>query len=94
MFKHAQTIRQLLPTNYLSVFDHFADWHSKLKRGIFLKYFNFFFFFFFYYYSFSKDLPRKYLLVSKFLLKVPKFKENVLICVITITKEGDRLLTL
>ena len=33
-------------------------------------------FFFWYPYLFWKDLPMKYLVVLKFLLKVPKFKEN------------------
>ena len=36
----------------------------------------------------------KYLVVSKFLLEVPKFKEIVLICVITGIKVHDLLLTL
>ena len=29
MFKHTQTIRRLLPTICLSVFDHFQDGHLK-----------------------------------------------------------------
>ena len=29
MVKHAQTIRRLLPTNYLSVFDNFGGWRLK-----------------------------------------------------------------
>ena len=32
--------------------------------------------------------------VSKFLLEVPKFKENIPICIITVTKERDLLRTL
>ena len=35
----------------------------------------------------------EYLDVSKFLLEVPKFKENILIRVITLIKVGDLLLT-
>ena len=29
MVKHTQTIRQLLPMNYLSVIDHFVGWRLK-----------------------------------------------------------------
>ena len=47
-----------------------------------------------YSYSFRKDLSREYLVVSKFLLEVPKFKENIPICIITVTKERDFLRTL
>ena len=36
----------------------------KVRTRYFSEIFWFFFFFFWYYYSFSKDLPRKYLLVS------------------------------
>ena len=39
-------------------------------------------------------LSRVYLVVSKFLSEVPKFKENVLLCIITIIKVYDLLLTL
>ena len=35
----------------------------------------------------------EHLVVSKFLLEVPKFKENVLICVIAAIKVRDLLLT-
>ena len=45
-------------------------------------------------YFFWKDLSKEYLVVSKFLLEVPKFKVNVIICVITVTKVHDILLTL
>ena len=29
MIKHTQTIRRLLPTNCLSLFDHFVGWRLK-----------------------------------------------------------------
>ena len=35
MVKHTQTIRQLLPTNFLSVFDHFVGLALKLLRFLF-----------------------------------------------------------
>ena len=41
----------------------------------------------------SKNLSREHLVVPKFSLEVPKFKENVLICVITVIKLRDLLLT-
>ena len=41
-----------------------------------------------------KDLTWEYLVVSKFLSEVPKFKENVLICVIIVIKVRDLLFTL
>ena len=44
-------------------------------------------------YSVWKDLSMEYLVVSKFLLEVPKFKENVLICIIVAIKVRDLLLT-
>ena len=44
--------------------------------------------------SFWKDLCRDFLVVSKFLLEVPKFKEDVLIYLITIMKVRDLILTL
>ena len=50
--------------------------------------------FFLYSYSFQKDLSREYLVVLKFLLEVRKFKENVLICLSTVIKVHDLLLTL
>ena len=34
MVKHTQTIRRLLPTNYLSVFDHFVDLVLKRLRSL------------------------------------------------------------
>ena len=51
-------------------------------------------FFFRYSYSFWKDLSRAYLIVSKFLSEEPKFKKNDIICVITVIKVRDFLLTL
>ena len=45
-------------------------------------------------YSFWKDLYREYSFVSKSLLEVLNFKENVLIYVITVIKGRDLLLTL
>ena len=51
-------------------------------------------FFFYYSYSFRKDLPREYLVVLKFLLEVPEFKENVLFCIITVIKVHAHLLIL
>ena len=50
-------------------------------------------FFLIFLYSFWKDLSKGYLVVSKFLLEVTKFKENVLICIITVIKMRDLLLT-
>ena len=47
-----------------------------------------------YSYSFWKDLSREYLVVPKFLMEVPKFKENDLICVNTVIKVCDPLFTL
>ena len=61
-----------------------------LKRSVFLKKFGKKYFW--YSYSFWKDLSREYFAVSKFLLEVPKFKENGLICVITAIKVCDILL--
>ena len=68
----------------------------RLERSVFLKKSKKknTFFFLWYPYSFWKDLSREYLVVSKFLLEVPKLKENVLICVITFRKVHDLLLTL
>ena len=37
----------------------------------------------------GKDLSREYLVVWRFLMEVPEFKENVLICVITVKKVCD-----
>ena len=51
-------------------------------------------FFFWCSYSFWKDLSREYLVVLKFLLEVPAFKENVLFYIITAIKVRDHLLTL
>ena len=65
----------------------------RLECSVFLKNFekkNFFW----YYYFFWKDLSKEYLVISKFLSEVPKFRENVLICIITVTKVSDLLLTL
>ena len=50
--------------------------------------------FFWYSYFFRKDLLREYLVVLKFLLEVPKFKENEIICIITVIKVRHLLLTL
>ena len=50
--------------------------------------------FFLYSYSFQKDLSREYLAVLKFILEVRKFKKNFLICLITVIKVHDLLLTL
>ena len=47
-----------------------------------------------YSYSFWKDLSREYLVVSKFWLDVPKFKEHVQITVITLIEVCDLLFTL
>ena len=33
MVKHSQTIRQLLPANRLSVFDHFVELLLRVKAG-------------------------------------------------------------
>ena len=44
--------------------------------------------------SFEKAFSREYSVVSKLLLDMPKFKENVLFCVITAIKVRDLLLTL
>ena len=66
--------------------------YLRLERSFFLR--NFEKNFFWYSYSFWKDLSGEYLVVSKFLLEVPRFKENVLICVITVIKVYDLLLTL
>ena len=63
-----------------------------LERSVFLK--NFEKKIFWYYYFFWKDLSKEYLVISKFLLEVPKFRENVLICIITVIKVSDLLLTL
>ena len=63
-----------------------------LERSVFLK--NFEKKIFWYYYFFWKDLSKEYLVISKFLSEVPKFRENVLICIITVTKVSDLLLTL
>ena len=49
---------------------------------------------FWYSYFFWKDLSWQKLVVSKFFWEGPKFKENVLICAITVTKVHDVLLTL
>ena len=45
-------------------------------------------------YSYWKDLSIKNVVVLKFLLKVPKFRENIVICVITVKKVRNCLLTL
>ena len=37
MVKHNQTIRRLLPTNYLSVFDHFVGLALKELKNISIK---------------------------------------------------------
>ena len=37
----------------------------------------------------GKDLSREYSVVWRFLVEVPEFKENVLICVITVKKVRD-----
>ena len=52
------------------------------------------FFRFWYSYSFWKDLSMENLVVSRLLLEVPKYKENVQICVITVIKVHNLLLTL
>ena len=65
----------------------------KLQRSVFLKNFKKKIFFW-YFYSFWKELSREYLVVSKFLLEVPKFKENVLIYLILVIKVCDLLFTL
>ena len=59
------------------------------KSALFLKNSIFIILFFWCLYSFWKDLSREYLVVPEFLMEVPKFKENVLICVITIKKVRD-----
>ena len=64
----------------------------RLECSVFLEKFEFFFFW--YSYSFRKDLPREYLVVLKFLLEVPEFKENVLFCIITVIKVHAHLLIL
>ena len=58
----------------------------KLERSVSLKYFDFFFF--------DILVPFENLVVSRLLLEVPKYKENVLICVITVIKVHNLLLTL
>ena len=45
-------------------------------------------------YSYWKDLSRKNVVVLKFLLKVPKFKENIVISVNTVKKVRNFLLAL
>ena len=45
-------------------------------------------------YPYWKDLSRKNVVVLKFLLKVPKFKENIVICVNTVKKVRKFLLAL
>ena len=52
------------------------------------------FFFFWYSYSFWKHLSRENLVVLKLLLEVPKFRENFVICVITVIKVHDILPTI
>ena len=42
MVKYTQTIRQLLPTNYLKVFDHFAGLTIKGLKAIKMHMFHFF----------------------------------------------------
>ena len=42
----------------------------------------------------SRLFKREHLVVSKFLLEEPEFKENVLICMISVIKVCDLLLTL
>ena len=64
-----------------------------LECSVFLKNFKKKFLFW-YFYSFLKDLSRECLFISKFLLEVPKFKENSLTCIITVIKMFDLLLTL
>ena len=65
----------------------------RLERSVFLKNFEKLFFNDILILS-PKDLSREYLVVPKFLFKVPKFKENVLISVMTVIKVRDLLLTL
>ena len=47
-----------------------------------------------YFHSICKDLTREYLVVWKFIIEVPKSKEHVLICIITVKKVCDLLLIL
>ena len=61
----------------------------RLEHSVFLKHFEKKIFFFRYSYSFLNYLFKEYLVVSKFLLEVPKFKENILICIITDIKVRD-----
>ena len=61
----------------------FIYYKLRLERSVFSKKFRKIF-----------DLSKEYLFVSKFLWEVPKFKEKVLICVITVIKVRDLLLTL
>ena len=65
----------------------------RLEFSVFLK--NFGKFFFDILIPFEKIFPGSiYIVVLKFLLEVPKFKDNVLICMIIVIKVCDRLLTL
>ena len=60
---------------------------SEKLRKIFL-------YIYIYSYFFWKNFSREYLVASKFLLEMPTFKENVIICAITIIKVRDLLFTL
>ena len=47
-----------------------------------------------YSYFFWKDISREYIVVSKFVIEVPKFNKNVVICIITVKKVHDLSLKL
>ena len=83
IFEFFQQFQRLLLNFTVFQWKNF-DCPLRLERSVFLK--NFEKNFFWYSYSFWKDLSREHLVVSKFLLEVAKFKENVLIWVITVIK--------
>ena len=83
-------------SNTGNIFSNKQNYHHltllRSERSVFLK--NFENKIFWYSYYFWKHISREYLFVSKFLLEVFKFKENVLICIITVIKVHGLLLTL
>ena len=86
-FKKEFQFRKLKNTEILSSL-------LKARMQCFSKKFRQKFFFFWYSYSFWKHLSRENLVVLKLLLEVPKFRENFVICVITVIKVHDLLPTI
>ena len=83
----------LLNNSYQPTND-FLDSLASNSFMVFLKNYEKFFYIYIYSYFFWKNFSREYLVASKFLLEMPTFKENVIICAITIIKVRDLLFTL